>query len=169
MFQSNFRSQWSTVRYFGGRCLPFMLALAVVGPAVTGSAHQRAAAIVLPGARSAEGIAIGRDSTFYAGELFSGDIFKGDLRTGAVERFVHAPAGRLALGIKADVRHGLLFVAGGPTGQAYVYDLETGADLATFQLGAFINDVVVTDDGLRIQRCLTCIEFQCTPVDWSAH
>jgi hypothetical protein len=52
----------------------------------------------------------------------------------------------MALGLKADVRHGLLFVAGGPTGQAYVYDLETGADLATFQLGAFINDVVMTED-----------------------
>ena len=51
----------------------------------------------------------------------------------------------MALGLKADVRHGLLFVVGGPTGQAYVYDLET-ADLATFQLGVFINDVVVTED-----------------------
>ena len=122
------------------------LALAVMGPDSTLSAHQFAEIIVLPGARSAEGIATGRGSTFYAGDLFSGDIFRGDLRTGTVERFIHPPPGRMALGIKADVRHGLLFVAGGFTGQAYVYDLETGADLATFQLGAFINDVVVTED-----------------------
>jgi sugar lactone lactonase YvrE len=119
---------------------------AVAGPTSTVSASEFPDVIVLPGATSAEGIAIGSGSKFYAGDLFSGDIFRGDLRSGAVQRFIHPPAGRMALGIKADVRHGLLFVAGGFTGQAYVYDLETGADLATFQLGAFINDVVVTED-----------------------
>jgi hypothetical protein len=102
--------------------------------------------IVLPGATSAEGVALGNGSTFYAGDFLTGDIFRGDLRSGAVERFIKAPAGRMALGLKADVRHGLLFVAGGFTGQAYVYDLETGAPLASFQLGAMINDVVVTND-----------------------
>ena len=102
--------------------------------------------IVLPGATSAEGVAIGSGTTFYAGDLLTGDIFRGDLRSGTVERFIKAPAGRMALGLKADVRHGLLFVAGGFTGQAYVYDLETGASLASFQLGAMINDVVVTND-----------------------
>src|SRR5262249_51566865 len=107
---------------------------------------QPADLLILPGATSAEGIATGAGSTFYAGDFFAGDIFRGDLRTGAVDRFIHPPAGRMALGLKADVRHGLLFVAGGPTGQAYVYDLDTGKDLATFQLGAFINDVVVTED-----------------------
>jgi sugar lactone lactonase YvrE len=122
------------------------LTLAVVGSGSSVAATEFPDIIVLPGATSAEGIAIGKGSTFYAGDLFSGDIFRGDLRSGAVERFIHPPAGRMALGLKADVRHGLLFVAGGPTGQAYVYDLETGADLATFQLGAFINDVVVTQD-----------------------
>jgi hypothetical protein len=122
------------------------LMLAVVGPGSTVSASEFPDVIVLPGATSAEGIAIGSGSTFYAGDLFSGDIFRGDLRSGAVQRFIHPPAGHMALGIKADVRHGLLWVAGGFTGQAYVYDLETGADLATLQLGAFINDVVVTED-----------------------
>ena len=102
--------------------------------------------IVLPGATSAEGIAFGQGLTFYAGEFLTGDIFRGDLRTGAVDRFIKAPAGRMALGLKADIRHGLLFVAGGFTGQAYVYDLETGAPLASFQLGAMINDVTLTND-----------------------
>ena len=36
--------------------------------------------IVLPGATSAEGIAVGRGSTFYAGDLFAGDIYRGDLQ-----------------------------------------------------------------------------------------
>jgi hypothetical protein len=102
--------------------------------------------IVLPGATSAEGVATGEGSTFYAGDFLTGDIYRGDLQSGHVELFVDAPNGRMAVGLKADVRHGLLFVAGGFTGQAYVYDLETGADLATFQLGVLVNDVVVTRD-----------------------
>jgi sugar lactone lactonase YvrE len=103
--------------------------------------------IVLPGAQSAEGIATGSGSTFYAGELFTGDIFRGDLRTGDVAKFIDAPAGRNALGIRVDEEHGLLFVAGGFTGQGYVYDLATGATIASFQFGtppgSIINDVIV--------------------------
>jgi sugar lactone lactonase YvrE len=109
--------------------------------------HQQGRTIVLPGATSAEGLATGRGATFYAGDLGQGDIYKGNLRTGRVALFIDAPAGRNALGIKADVRDGLLFVAGGPTGQGYVYDLRTGADIAQFQFGtagsSFVNDVVV--------------------------
>jgi sugar lactone lactonase YvrE len=105
--------------------------------------------IVLPGASSAEGIATGTGSTFYAGDLFGGDIFRGDLRTGAVERFIDAPAGRNALGIRVDEKDGLLFVAGGFTGQGYVYDLATGAPIASDQFGtppgSIINDVIVSD------------------------
>ena len=48
-------------------------------------------------------------------------------REGAI--FIDAPADRSALGLKADRRHGLLFVAGGFTGEAYVYDLRTGRRL----------------------------------------
>jgi sugar lactone lactonase YvrE len=127
------------------RRLTLFLAFAVMAIATSASASQSPEVIVLPGANSAEGIATA-GSTFYAGELLTGGIFRGDLRTGDVERFIEAPAGRQALGLKADVRHGLLFVAGGFTGQAYVYDLRTGAPLADFQLGTIINDVVVTRD-----------------------
>jgi sugar lactone lactonase YvrE len=104
--------------------------------------------IVLQGATSAEGIATGAGSTFYAGDLFQGDVFRGDLRTGDVSMFIDAPAGRNALGIRVDVDDNLLFVAGGFTGQGYVYDLTTGADIATFQFGtppgSIINDVIVS-------------------------
>src|SRR5206468_3882596 len=89
----------------------------------------------------------GAGTTFYAGELFTGDIFRGDIRTGEVERFIDAPAGRNALGLRVDLEHGLLFAAGGFTGQGYVYDLATGADVAVFQFGtppgSIINDVIV--------------------------
>jgi hypothetical protein len=90
--------------------------------------------IVLPGATSAEGIARGEDGTFYAGDLFAGDVFRGDLDEGTAELFIDAPDGRLAIGMAVDRRHDLLFVAGGFTGQAYVYDLDTGASVATYQL-----------------------------------
>ena len=107
--------------------------------------------IVLPGASSAEGVAIGRGSTFYAGELFGGDIFRGDLQRGTAELFIDAPPGRMALGLKVDDPSGLLFVAGGFSGQGYVYDATTGAAVATYQFGmpgmSIINDVVITQDG----------------------
>ena len=97
-----------------------------------------------------EGIASGTGSTFYAGSLRTGDIYRGDLRTGEGGIFIDAPAGRVAVGLKADVPHGLLFVAGGPTGMAYVYDLRTGATVATYQFAAagasLLNDVIVTRD-----------------------
>ncbi len=107
--------------------------------------------IVLPGASSAEGVATGRGSTFYAGELFSGDIFRGDLQRGTAAPFIDAPTGRMALGLKVDEPSGLLFVAGGFTGEGYVYDAITGAAVATYQFGtpgmSIINDVVITQDG----------------------
>ncbi|MCW6009356.1 hypothetical protein K1W54_33160 [Micromonospora sp. CPCC 205371] len=105
--------------------------------------------IVLPGATSAEGIAAGAGSTFYAGDLFTGDIFRGDVKRGTAELFIDVPAGRQAGGLKADLRHGLLFVAGGFTGDAYVYDLRTGATVATYQIpnGTLVNDVALTRRG----------------------
>jgi sugar lactone lactonase YvrE len=107
--------------------------------------------IVLPDASSAEGIALGRGTTFYAGELFGGDIYRGDLQRGTVERLVDAPAGQMAVGLKVDDASGLLFVAGGFSGQGYVFDAITGAAVATYQFGtpgeSLINDVVITQDG----------------------
>ena len=106
--------------------------------------------IVLPGASSTEGIAKGKGSTFYAGDLFLGDIFRGDVRQGTAELFIDAPQGRMAVGMDFDHRHDLLFVAGGP-GLAYVYDTRSGETVATYTFGdaasSFINDVTVTAEG----------------------
>lgn len=106
--------------------------------------------IPLPGASSAEGIAAGQGTTFYAGDLGKGDIFRGDVRQGTASLFIDAPDGRAAVGMKADVRNSLLFVAGGGTGQAYVYNTDTGQTVAALQLTtgpAFINDVALTSEG----------------------
>ena len=128
-----------------------LVLLVSVVASLPASASTAPTTIVLPGATSAEGIAAGRGSTFYAGDIFTGDIFRGDVRRGTAEPFIDAPAGRQAAGMWADVSRDLLFVAGGFTGQAYVYDLSTGAPLASYQLGgagpSLINDVAVTRDG----------------------
>jgi len=132
-------------RLFGALSIAAILASATI--TATTAAPPFPQKIVLTGAHSAEGIATAGGPTFYAGDLFAGDIYRGDLSTGAVSKFIAAPAGRNALGIRIDEDDGLLFVAGGFTGQAYVYDLATGADIATFQLGtppnSIINDVIV--------------------------
>jgi sugar lactone lactonase YvrE len=115
-------------------------------------AKPKANKIVLPGATSAEGITVGRGSTFYAGDLFQGDIYRGNLQRGTAALFIDAPDGRQALGMNFDSASGLLFVAGGFTGQGYVYDTKTGATVAVYQFadpddGPLVNDVAITNAG----------------------
>lgn len=105
--------------------------------------------IRLPNGFQPEGIAIGKGTTFFVGSIPTGAIFRGDLRTGEGEILVPEQEDRAAIGLKYDKRTGLLFVAGGPTGYAFIYDGETGQNVAEIQLntrGSFINDVVVTKD-----------------------
>src|SRR5215217_290247 len=131
--------------------VPLLLVALVTVLATPVAASRPAEVIVLPGASSAEGIAAGRGATFYAGDLFAGDIFRGNIQRGTAELFIDAPAGRMAVGMAVDVAHDLLFVAGGFTGQAYVYDTRTGATVAAYQFGAppatLVNDVALTKDG----------------------
>jgi sugar lactone lactonase YvrE len=144
----------SMTRWMRRVAVSFLILTALVvapTPAVaTPSAEHRASTIVLPGATSAEGIAKGKGSTFYAGDLFAGDIFRGDVQRGTAEMFIDAPAGRMAVGMVFDRRHDLLFVAGGFTGQAYIYDTRSGETVRSFQLSAgnsVINDVTLTGSG----------------------
>jgi len=105
--------------------------------------------IPLPNGFQPEGIAVGKGSTFFVGSIPTGAVYRGDLRTGEGDVLVPAQAGRAAIGLKYDERTGLLFVAGGPTGFAYVYNGETGENVDEIQLTtapSFINDVVVTKD-----------------------
>jgi sugar lactone lactonase YvrE len=131
--------------------MPLVLIGLVAALAVPAVAARQAEIIVLPGASSAEGIAVGRGATFYAGDLFRGDIFRGDLQRGTAALFIDAPDGRMAVGMAADTAHDLLFVAGGFTGQAYVYNTSTGATVATYQFASpgatLINDVAISKDG----------------------
>ena len=134
-------------RSTAGLVLGSVLLAALAVPAAAAPAPE---VIVLPGATSTEGIAAGRGSTFFAGEIFTGDIFRGDIRQGTAERFIDAPAGRQAAGMIVDLAHNYLFVAGGLTGQGYVYDTETGATVGVYQFTAgdtLVNDVALTKDG----------------------
>lgn len=158
----------TTMRRTTGHLRAALLSTGAVGLVVTGIPSAAATppegaatapeVIVLPGATSAEGIAQGEGSTFYAGDLFAGDIFRGDLEQGTAELFIDVPDGRAAVGMDADVRHDLLYVAGGFSGQAYVYDLDSGATVATYQFAppssldadpptTVVNDVAVTETG----------------------
>lgn len=104
--------------------------------------------IDLPPGFRPEGIAIGRGSTFFAGSLADGRVLRGDLRTGESEVLVAGQAGTVSVGMFYDGRSDALFVAGGPTGTARVFDASSGELLMSYVLadpGNFINDVVVTN------------------------
>jgi hypothetical protein len=99
--------------------------------------------IALPDGWQPEGIAIKR-WTFYVGSIPTGAVYRGDVRTGQGAPLVPAHEGRAAIGLK--VHHKQLWVAGGPTGKAFVYDARTGVDVAEFALTTatpFINDVAI--------------------------
>lgn len=107
--------------------------------------------IALPTGFRPEGISIGQGTTFYVGSIPTGAVYRGDLRTGEGSVLVPGVPGgtRAAIGVEFD--RGLLYVAGGPTGKAFLYDAESGVDVAEIQLAVgagatFVNDVVVTKD-----------------------
>jgi hypothetical protein len=124
------------------------LALAVLAPSAA-MAKPFPATIRLPDGFRPEGIASGRGTSLYVGSIPTGAVWAGDARSGRGAVLVPPHAGRAAIGIKVDPRN-RIFVAGGPTGQGYVYDAGTGGDLASYQLtpagtaATFVNDVVVT-------------------------
>ena len=106
--------------------------------------------IALPTGFQPEGIAI-HGKTFFVGSIPTGAIYSGSVRTGAGDILVPGATGRSAIGVEYDRRHDRLFVAGGGTGKAFVYDADDGSLIKEYQLTTlsprFINDVVVTRRG----------------------
>jgi sugar lactone lactonase YvrE len=129
--------------------LAFLLIVLGMGMIAAAPAQTFPDVLPLPPGFQPEGIAVGKGTTFYVGSIPTGAIYRGDLRTGEGDLLVQPQTGRSAIGLDYDDRTGYLFVSGGGTGNAYVYDGETGAEIAVIQLTtgpSFINDVVVTRD-----------------------
>jgi sugar lactone lactonase YvrE len=130
------------------RLLLAIAGLALFLPFAATAASSWPSHIDLPNGFRPEGIAIGPGHTFYVGSIPTGAVVRGDLRTGTRSPLVPAQAGRAAIGVDVDNR-GRLFVAGGPTGHGFVYDANTGANIADYDFtpgdpATFVNDVVVT-------------------------
>ncbi len=103
--------------------------------------------IELPDGYFPEGIAVGNGHTAYVGSLADGAIWEANLRKGTGEILVEGVEGRLAVGMAFDSRTDRLFVAGGPDGNAYIYDTDSGAavDVISLVPFGFVNDVIVTN------------------------
>ena len=124
-----------------------LTAIVAVIAASAALAKSFPATIALPNGWQPEGIAVGDGSTFYVGSIPTGAVYRGDLRTGKGATLVPGATGRAAIGVEHD--RGRLFVAGGMTGKAFVYNARTGALVREVQLptgggATFVNDVVVT-------------------------
>lgn len=139
------------------RLVPLMLFLAGCSSGKLVDPSPGPAIIALPKGLTPEGMTFGSGATFYVGSIMTGDIWAGDARTGSGRMLTAASPGRSATGIRYDQKHDRLFVAGGFTGQAYVYDATSGATLAIYQLAdpvlvesglSLINDLVILDDAV---------------------
>lgn len=120
-------------------------------PALAGPGALFPEVIPLPNGFQPEGIAAGIGLNVYAGSIGDGAVVRAQVLTGEVQPVVPPQAGRSAAGLKFDLPYRRLFVSGGATGQAYVYDAGSGLELVSYQLGptpgSFVNDVVVTRQG----------------------
>ena len=111
--------------------------------------------IALPDGWRPEGVEAGKQHVLYVGSIPQGAVRQVDVRTGDSFTLVDPTPGRAATGLEYERRSNRLFVAGGATGAAYVYDAETGDPVADYLLsppsqefGRFINDAVLTKDAV---------------------
>jgi sugar lactone lactonase YvrE len=108
--------------------------------------------IQLPDGFRPEGIERGSHNTLFVANFEHGAVYRANARTGQGEILVPARPDRQGLGIKLDRRTDHLFVSGGTTGHAFVYDADDGKDVADITLttaaSTFINDHVITEDAV---------------------
>ena len=135
------------VRRLRHRYLAAVVGIAAAAASCSAAPEAQLDELVLPGGFQPEGIAAGPGTTVFVGSIPTGAVFRADARTGDGAVLVAGRAGRAAIGL--DEAGGRLYVAGGPTGQAFIYDAASGDDVAQLRLTdaepAFVNDVVVTE------------------------
>ena len=150
----------------GLRGLVGMLVLAALlasAPALARPAAVFPDVIALPNGWLPEGIVTGRGPVIYSGSRANGAVYAANLRTGEGSILVPGQAGRVAVGLDFDARTNFIFVAGGPTGKAYVYDATTGALVQEYTLtppGTFVNDVIVTRDAAYFTDSLLAVYYR---------
>jgi len=118
-----------------------VLALAGLLSLAAPAAAQGPPSIDLPPGVQAEA-ATAHGKYVYFGDFYGGAVWRINPRGGEPEPIVEGQEGRAAMGIafKGD----RMVVAGGLTGDVYVYDRNTGEELATYDLGgALVNDVTI--------------------------
>jgi sugar lactone lactonase YvrE len=135
----------SHLRILGAAALAAALSVTLVAPAE--ARPPQLDRIDLPVGFQPEGIAIGKGPYAYVGSLADGDIYRANLRTGK-GRVISQGGGedKPSVGLKID-RRGLLYVAGGGSGEGRVINSRTGKLLATYKFSdapTFVNDVVLT-------------------------
>ena len=127
-------------------------ACALIATAAAAAADNFPDVIELPTGWRPEGIEAGPQHTLYVGSIPAGAVRQIDARTGANFTLVQPTPGRSATGLEYDRKGERLFVSGGGTGAAYVYDARTGAPIADYLLTPaaprFINDNVLTKDAV---------------------
>jgi sugar lactone lactonase YvrE len=131
------------MRRFTFLALALALLALLAAPAL--SQQQSADTFALPNGWQPEGIAKGKGKTLYVGSIPTGRVLALNAKTGTTTEVVAQREGRAAIGLKH--HRGRLFVAGGATGHAFVYDARTGEDVRDVALAeapTFVNDVVVT-------------------------
>ncbi|MBA2374698.1 MAG: hypothetical protein H0V75_00975, partial [Rubrobacter sp.] len=101
-----------------------------------------------------EGVAYDEETgDFFVGSTTDGTIFRGNVDGGPAEMEVFLEPGgddrETAVGL--EVEGGRLYVAGGDTGRAWVYDAESGELVNSYETPeaemTFINDVAVAPNG----------------------
>ena len=117
-------------------------------------AGNEAAIYPLPGEEVfPEGVAYQPETgDFFVSSTTDGTIYRSNVARPGQEAEIFLPPGgdgrSTAVGLAVD--SGRLFVAGGPTGQGFVYDAGSGALIDSFSNGkdmTFVNDVTVAPDG----------------------
>ena len=131
-----------------------VLALLSLGSVALAQAAAPPSVYELPGDNVyPEGIAYDPESNaFFVGSATENTIFRGDVETGEVTTFVEGgdKAPFSTLGMKVDAEN-QLWVAGGGSGQVFVYDLETAEQTRTIGTpeaeSTLLNDLVVAPSG----------------------
>lgn len=125
------------------------LVVSIVGALLCMGAASFPDRIDLPDGWQPEGIATGGGHELFVGSIPTGAVYRVDARDGTGAAVVQPSEGRAAIGLTVDEAD-RLFVAGGGTGKAFVYDARSGGLLADFQLApsgsdTFVNDVTLAD------------------------